>query len=112
MNALAATAGALLSLLMAYVPGLSTWFNAQAGTTKRMVMAFLIIVSALASVTAGCLNVFQQYATSCDQAGIEAIVLAVISSLVANQSVFVLAVKDTVAEPVSQQPTSSDQLTY
>src|SRR3990170_5973119 len=64
---LAAIAAVVLSLLMSYVPGLSTKFGNLDATTKRLVMAFLLLVITAGAVGLSCAGLDQSFI--CSQAG-------------------------------------------
>lgn len=85
---LAATAGALLSLLMNYVPGLSTAFDRLTPNWQRAAMAGLLLVTALLTAFWTC--------TSPEAGGLgiclggtdwRAVVQSFIFALIANQGV-------------------------
>ena len=46
-------AGAALSLLFAYFPGLNTWFAAKSSDVKRLIMAGVRLVAWLLALLAG-----------------------------------------------------------
>jgi len=92
---LSAIAGAILSLLLGYFPGLSTWYGNLVGEYKRLVMAGLLLLVAAGAVGLACWG----YGTlvgipiTCDQAGIVEAVKAFIAALVANQATFLITTK-------------------
>ncbi len=90
-NTLSATAGILLSLIFAYVPGVSKWFEALDGLYKRLVMAGALVLVSAGSVALSCWGIVP--GVSCDQAGVIELVKAFISALVANQATFVIEPK-------------------
>jgi len=83
---LALIAGALLSLLFSYVPGLSDWFAKLDGTHKRLVMLALLAVVTGVAFGLGCAGVLGGVA--CDQAGAVSVLYAFVLALVANQGVY------------------------
>jgi hypothetical protein len=91
MNAteLSALAGVALSLAFSYLPGLSDRFDAQSPTTKRLVMAgVLLALSALiyALSCAGVLTV-----ATCDKTGALGLASAFLAALVANQATYAIS---------------------
>lgn len=92
---LAALAGAGLSLVFAYVPGVRDWFARLQPDQRRAVMGLAIIVAAIGALGASCVSLYN--AVTCDKDGALILMQCVVSALVANQSVFTLAVKGRVA---------------
>jgi len=80
-------AGAVLSLLFSYVPGLSTWFAGMDGTFKRLAMLLLLAITAGAIYGLGCAGVLSS-GISCDQAGLTKLIYMFILAVIANQSTF------------------------
>jgi hypothetical protein len=78
---LSALAGLLLSLLFSYVPGLSTWYDAQGPTTKRLIMLGLLLVVALGSLLYRC-----RTDAACFGVEWEAYLAAFIAALITNQA--------------------------
>jgi hypothetical protein len=93
MNAteLSAIAGVILSLVFAYIPGLSGWFDAKAPTEKRLLMATVLLVTVAGIFGLSCANVLG--VASCDKPGVLGIVSALIAALVANQSTYLISPK-------------------
>lgn len=91
MNAdqLSAVAGVLLSLAFSYLPGISDGYDKLPGTQKRLVMAMLLLVVAIAAYGLSCANVINN--VSCTQPGLLSLVDAFIAALVANQATFLLS---------------------
>jgi hypothetical protein len=107
-TALAATAGALLSLLFSYLPGLSAWYDrlgerpdpgnrggmtADGGTHKRLVMLALLGLSAglcYGVACAGWGDLLQALGAQvrCDRAGLLELLQALVVAIMANQSVY------------------------
>jgi len=86
---LGAIAGVILSLLFSYVPGLSDKFAALAATTKRLVMAALLLVVAVGALALSCSAVV--ITVECSQAGLITLVNTFIAALVANQAAYLIA---------------------
>lgn len=91
---LSALAGILLSLIMSYVPGLSTWFASKNSQTKSLVMAVLLLV-----VAAGALLYKCNLGSECITNNWHDYAVALFAALIANQSAYTLsptsqAVKD------------------
>lgn len=101
---LAGLAGALLSLLFAYVPGLSGWYarlgegQEEAGSVyRRLVMLAALVGVALGSYGLACLGVGEYFglALSCDRVGLAGMIRSLVLALAANQATYVLAVRHT-----------------
>lgn len=92
---LAVLAGAVLSLLMAYIPGLSGWYSGLAGDHKRVLMAGLLLAVAGGAYGLACggLAADLGLAVTCDRAGLLALIRAYIAALMANQATYQLAVR-------------------
>ena len=89
-DALAVIAGAVLSLLFSYVPGLNTWFAAKAPEFKRLFMAVLMLVVAGAAIGLSCAQIISGVA--CTQAGLFQLLGAWILAVAANQGAYSLTV--------------------
>ncbi len=88
---LAIIAGALLSLLMAYVPGLNTWYDNLKPTHKRLTMLVLLALSAVGVFAYACTG--RTDLTTCDAAGGWQLLEFFIAAMIANQSAFLIAPK-------------------
>lgn len=86
---LAAIAGALLSLLFSYVPGLNTKFASLEDTSKKLIMAGLLLVVAATLFGLSCGAILQTGLT-CDRLGVIQLVYMFVLAIVANQGVFQL----------------------
>jgi len=86
-DVLALYAGAVLSLLASYVPGLSGWYDGLEGTYKRLLMAGLLLLVGIGVVGLACAKV-GSIPVTCDQAGVEGVVRAFVLALIANQSAY------------------------
>ena len=92
---LAAVAGALLSLLFEYVPGVAGWFENQAAITKRIVMSAALIVAAgvvYGMACAGLLGALN-WNLSCDEAGLTQLLGILFAALASNQTFHALVKK-------------------
>jgi hypothetical protein len=89
IDTLSLAAGALLSLLFAYVPGVKDWFDKQASSRKRLIMAGSLALVAVAVFAAGCAGL-QVPGTQieCSVDGVWSLVQVFLLALVANQGVY------------------------
>jgi hypothetical protein len=92
---LARYAGVALSLLIAFVPPVARWYEAQSAQTKLGVMGGLLALMAVMIFGLSCAGWFADFTAgvTCDQAGIEALVTIFINALVANQLTYIAAVR-------------------
>ena len=90
---LAASAAILLSLLMAYVPGFASWYQAKTPDVKRLLMGGFLAVISLGAFGLSCLEWFQVDGVVCDAQGGAALLRTFILALVANQGVYALLPK-------------------
>lgn len=88
---LSAIAGVILSLAFSYLPGLAPWFDNHAPTTKRLIMAVVLLVATAAIFGLSCAGVLT--VASCDQPGAVGLVTALIAALVANQATYTISPK-------------------
>jgi len=88
---LAAVAGMVISLVCSYVPGIAPRWEKLSGEWKRMIMAIMLIVIAVVIVALSCAGILQ--GVECSQKGIWAVLSALFSALVVNQSIYALAGK-------------------
>ena len=86
---LAMIAGAALSLLFSYFPGLNTWFATLSPATKRLVMAGMMLAVAGAVFGLGCAGIVSGVA--CSRDGILQLVMIYILALSANQSAYAVS---------------------
>ena len=85
---LAATAGAILSLLLNYIPGLNTAFDRLSANGQRAAMAGLLLVAAVGTAIWTCTSPEAGGLTIClGGTDWRAVVQAFIFALIANQSV-------------------------
>lgn len=88
---LAAVAGMVISLVCSYVPGIAPRWAALDGAWKRFCMAVMLIVTAAVIVALSCAGVLQ--GVECSQKGAWAVMSALFSALVVNQSVYAITAK-------------------
>jgi hypothetical protein len=88
---LASIAGIVLTLAFSYIPGLNAAFDKLAPTTKRLTMAVLLLVVAVAVFGLSCGNVIAS--VTCDRAGLIGLVNVFIAALIANQAAYALSPK-------------------
>lgn len=86
-------AGAVLTLVFSYVPGLSEKFAALDSTNKRLIMLAVLATSAAAIYGLGCVGWALPFGfeVSCDVAGIQALIRSFILAAVANQGLYTLS---------------------
>jgi hypothetical protein len=89
---LAGLAGAAISLITSYVPGLNTWFEKLSGTAKRLVMAGVLAATALVIAVSSCAKPDETALFVC-LGGLDwqSYMKALIAALVANQATFKIA---------------------
>lgn len=88
-ESLAMLAGAVLSLLFSYVPGLSDWYGKLNPTYKRLIMAGLLLVVTGAVFGLSCAGILS--GVVCDKSGLIDLVWTFILTIVANQSVYAIS---------------------
>lgn len=95
MTLIATVAGALLSLLFAYVPGLKEKFGALEDDQKRLVMLGLLVITALALVGVTCGGFAEDLGLvlTCDRSGFVAVLKAFAAATIANQTAFLISPK-------------------
>lgn len=81
---IATIAGAILSALFTYVPGLSGWYDHQAPQLKGLVMLGCMALASVVIYAARCWD-FYPVAVTCDDAGIKTLVVAFIFAVVGAQ---------------------------
>ena len=82
-------AGVLLSLIFMYIPGLRSWYAAQATELKSVIMLGSLAAVSAFIMASSCLGWWTW--VSCDQGGIMKLVETFIVALVANQSIYVIS---------------------
>jgi hypothetical protein len=85
-NLLAAVAGVLISLGLAYIPFVSERFDDLSGVQKRLVVGVLLVVAAGLTYTSGCVGL-ESY-VPCDQSGLLQIGQALVFAWLANQGAY------------------------
>lgn len=85
-------AGTVLSLVLAYIPGLKDVYDKLASPQKALTMALLLLVSAAGAVAWSCRAADVGFA-SCLAANWENYLWAFVAALVANQGVYNLLVR-------------------
>ncbi len=86
-------AGVLLSLLLAYIPGVSSWYDGKDTKTKAGIMAGLLAMVAVSVYGLDCLGWVVDLGVSCTQVGAIELVKLFVSALISNQATFVLGVR-------------------
>ena len=92
---LASILASALSLVFAYLPGASSWYDGLDSTAKRLVMAAGLVIVAAASFGLACASLAVDFGLSltCDKPGLIGLVQAFVAALIANQATYVLAVR-------------------
>lgn len=84
---LAGIAGAIISLLFSYIPGLSTWFAALGEEVKRLVMAGIMLAAVIAIWLMSCGGLLSS-GVVCDQVGLMQVAWIYILAVMANQGIY------------------------
>ena len=92
---LSAIAGLVLSLLFSYVPSLSDWYAPLDPTKKRLIMLGLLVLAAAGVYALSCEQIMPF--VTCDKAGALTLISAFITAMVANQAVYKLSPRKSVA---------------
>lgn len=87
-ESLGIVAGAIVSILFSYIPGLSSWFASLESTSKRLIMLALMLVVTLAAVLLSCAGVVQGFA--CNQTGFIQAVQVFVLAVMANQAAYTI----------------------
>lgn len=87
---LSLVAGAVLSLIFSYVPGLNTKFASLTSEAKRGIMALLLLLTAFAIYGLTCGGILQTGLT-CDQPGLTRLAYNFFLALISNQSTFTIS---------------------
>jgi phosphoglycerol transferase MdoB-like AlkP superfamily enzyme len=90
-DVLAGLAGMVISLACSYVPGIAPLWGTLDGAWKRLVMAVMLIVVSIVIVVLACAGVLQ--GVECSRNGVWAVLSALFSALVVNQSVYAITAK-------------------
>lgn len=86
---LSGLAGAVLSLVFSYLPGLSDKWEPLEPTQKRLIMGLLLVLVAGVAFGLGCANISSS--VTCDQAGATGLLKLLGAALVANQSTYMIS---------------------
>lgn len=94
-EALASFAGIGLSLVLSYVPGLADWYETRPSTSKRAVMALMLLAVAIGSAVWTCSQpqVGDPF-RMCIGSSWRAYAQAFVAALVASQGAYLLTPKD------------------
>lgn len=89
-------AGAILSLVFSYVPGLKDRFDGLYAEYKRLAMLLLVIAFAAAAYGLACSGLASDFGLSvtCDRPGLVSLARAVILAAVANQGTYSLTKRE------------------
>lgn len=90
-------AGAVLSILFEYVPGLSAWYTSQGPQMKKMVMAGVLLATAVGIFVLGCRGWIAGVA--CTWAGVGHLALLWVMAIVGNQGMHLLSKRSKVDVP-------------
>jgi hypothetical protein len=89
VETLSLAAGALLSLLFGYVPGLSGWFGAKDSVVKRLIMAAALLAISIAVFGLSCAGLqIPGVQLECSTQGAWLLLQVFLLALVANQSMY------------------------
>ena len=81
-----AVAGAILSLLFKYVPGLSDWFEGRGAQYKELIMLGIMVAAVAGVYGLGCFGWLDVYA--CGSDGVRDAVFALVGAVVGNQGTY------------------------
>ena len=82
-------AGALLSLLFAYVPKLSDWYEGQSSQTKQLVMLACLAAVSAGMAGASCAGISLSVSLPvCDQGGLTTLVEAFVLATLGNVATY------------------------
>jgi hypothetical protein len=87
-------AGAILSLLFSYIPGLNAWFAGLKSEFKQLIMLGLIVIVAGVAYGLSCAGVLGNLTgikLTCDEAGLLGLLRAVFLAIVVNQGTYGLS---------------------
>lgn len=102
---LSASAGALLSLLFSYVPGLSDWYGGLAGSHKRLVMLAALAVTAAGALALACLEQPRfsfPGLPACSQGGLQGMLESFLAALVTNQATYLITTRSQASAPAGR----------
>lgn len=89
---LSTLSGSVLSLIFAYVPGLSAWFANLDGQKKSIVMLCGLLLTTVGVFVVSCTGVYD-LGIACDKIGAVSLVKLFLAALVANQGTFAVTKK-------------------
>lgn len=94
-ESLSATAGIVLSLILSYVPGLSTLYNGLESAWKRLILLVLLALVAAGVMGIACAGWGAAWgiAVTCDQAGLQALLSAFVLALIGSQAAYAITPK-------------------
>jgi hypothetical protein len=98
---MSAIAGAALSLAMGYIPGSKDWWAKLKPEEKSLTMLALLVATALAIFGLSCAHWFD-LALTCDQQGVQTLLIALASALFGNDQAYRRLVKP--FEPKATNP--------
>lgn len=89
---LAMIAGAILTLVFSYLPGLNKKFDALQPEQKRLIMLAMIVLVALGIYGLSCAGYGERlgYSIQCGETGLLELIKLIISAAIANQGVYKL----------------------
>lgn len=96
-NTLILIAGAILSLLFSYIPGLNIWYAALQADTKRLIMAGVLLVTSAAIFGLVCAGLAGDFGLTltCDKQTIIGLIKTFVLALIANQTTYAITPQTT-----------------
>lgn len=85
---LGGAAGVVVSLLLAYVPGLKDEFEKLSGVKKRAALGVALVLVSVAVYSLGCAGIVGMVA--CNQSGAVGVIRALVAALIASQVAYVV----------------------
>lgn len=97
-------AGAFLSLLFSYFPGLNTWFAAKSPDIKRLIMVGVLFVVSGAIFGLSCAGYGSEIGVTvdCNKAGLIGLLKIFILAIIANQGAYAVTVKTSQVKRLSE----------
>ena len=83
-----AVAGAVLSLLFKYIPGLNTWYDAKEPQKKELVMLGIVMIVVGGAYLLSCYGPLNIYA--CTKAGAWEAMFALVGAIAGNQGTYLM----------------------
>ena len=92
---LSSLAGMLLQLLVAYLPGVESWYVGLSGKQKSAAMGGLLVLVSLGVFAASCTGLGADFglALACTKSDAIALGRILVNALIANQVTYLIAVK-------------------